>query len=97
MKIQTAKPTPQSNEKIYRQLERMLLAIPWGKEWQLTSWTVELWVGFDQQRLDTETLLTDLARFRDIEIGPEGQLYILLEHKTGGQIIRLVPVAGDSK
>ena len=39
----------------------------------------------------TETLIKDLARFRDIEIGPNGELYVLLEHATGGQIIRLVP------
>jgi hypothetical protein len=45
----------------------------------------------------TETLLEDLARFRDIEIGPGGELYILLEHATGGQIIQLVPTAsGDA-
>ena len=41
----------------------------------------------------TETLLEDLARFRDIEIGPRGELYVLLENAAGGQIIRLVPVA----
>ncbi|MEC9375729.1 MAG: PQQ-dependent sugar dehydrogenase [Pseudomonadota bacterium] len=38
-----------------------------------------------------ENLLTDLARFRDIEIGPDGKLYVLLEHKTGGRIIRIKP------
>ncbi len=45
----------------------------------------------DNQVVHTEKLLSDLARFRDIEIGPAGELYILLEHKTGSQIIRLVP------
>lgn len=40
----------------------------------------------------TETLLEDLARLRDIEMGPNGELYVLLEHKTGSKIIRLVPV-----
>ena len=44
----------------------------------------------NNQVVHTETLLTDLARFRDIEIGPNGELYILLEHKTDSQIIRLV-------
>jgi glucose/arabinose dehydrogenase len=39
----------------------------------------------------TEVLLEDLARFRDIEQGPNGELYILLEHATGSQIIRLHP------
>ena len=51
----------------------------------------------DDQVVHTETLLKDLARFRDIEIGPGGELYVLLEHATGGRIIRLVPVAsGDA-
>jgi len=45
----------------------------------------------------TETLLEDLARFRDIETGPNGELYVLLEHKTGSRIIRLVPTTvGDA-
>jgi len=47
----------------------------------------------DNKVVHTETLLTDLARFRDIEMGPNGELYVLLEHKTGSQIIRLVPDA----
>jgi len=43
----------------------------------------------------TETLLEDLARFRDIEIGPGGELYVLFENAAGSQIIRLVPVSSD--
>lgn len=39
----------------------------------------------------TETLLSDLARVRDIESGPKGEIYLLIEHATGGQILRLVP------
>jgi glucose/arabinose dehydrogenase len=39
----------------------------------------------------TEMLLEDLARLRDIETGPSGEIYVLLEHAMGGQIIRLVP------
>jgi glucose/arabinose dehydrogenase len=38
-----------------------------------------------------EVLLENLARFRDIEIGFNGELYILLENKAGSQIIRLLP------
>jgi glucose/arabinose dehydrogenase len=38
-----------------------------------------------------EILLEDVARFRDIEIGYDGTLYVLLEHDPGGQIIRFVP------
>jgi glucose/arabinose dehydrogenase len=49
----------------------------------------------DNEVVHTEILLEDLARFRDIETGAEGQLYILLEHATGGQVIRLVPVASE--
>jgi glucose/arabinose dehydrogenase len=50
----------------------------------------------DNEVVHTETLLEDLARFRDIETGPEGELYVLLEHATGSRIIRLVPVSsGD--
>lgn len=39
-----------------------------------------------------ETLLKNLARIRDIEVGPEGNIYILLEHKAGGQIVRIMPI-----
>ncbi|MCP4000788.1 MAG: c-type cytochrome [Gammaproteobacteria bacterium] len=46
----------------------------------------------DNKVTHTEVLLEDLARFRDIETSPAGKLYILLEHKTESQIIRLVPV-----
>ena len=49
----------------------------------------------DNQVVHTETVLEDLARFRDIEHGPNGELYVLLEHKSGGQIIRLIPDAAQ--
>lgn len=39
----------------------------------------------------TEVLVKDLARFRDIEVGPGGLLYVLLEHASGSMIIRLRP------
>jgi glucose/arabinose dehydrogenase len=45
----------------------------------------------DNQVVSTENLLTDLARFRDIEVGQNGALYVLIEHKTGSRIIRLAP------
>jgi len=38
-----------------------------------------------------EILLQDLARIRDIEVGNDGFIYLLLEHQSGGQIVRLVP------
>jgi glucose/arabinose dehydrogenase len=38
-----------------------------------------------------ETLLAGIARIRDVEVGPEGAIYLLLEHGSGGRILRLVP------
>ena len=48
----------------------------------------------DNQVTHIETVLEDFARIRDIETGIDGNVYLLLEHKSGGQIVRLVP--GDS-
>ena len=43
-----------------------------------------------------ETLLRSLARIRDVEVGPDGFVYLLLlEHETGGRIVRLVPADGS--
>ncbi len=41
--------------------------------------------------IHTEILLKDFARIRDIESGPHGAIYLLLEHASGGQIVRMVP------
>lgn len=49
----------------------------------------------DNEVVHTETLLEDLARFRDLEIGPGGELYVLLENAAGSQIIRLIPVSSN--
>jgi glucose/arabinose dehydrogenase len=38
-----------------------------------------------------ETLLRGIARIRDVETAPDGTLYLLLEHASGGRIVRLVP------
>ena len=38
-----------------------------------------------------ETLISRLARFRDVEMGPEGQIFVLLEHTKGSKIAKLVP------
>lgn len=46
----------------------------------------------DHKVIHVETLLRDLARVRDVESGPGGELYLLLEHAAGGRIVRLVPV-----
>jgi len=45
----------------------------------------------DNKVVHTETLLKDLARFRDIEVGPGGEIYLLLENGAGSRIVRLVP------
>jgi glucose/arabinose dehydrogenase len=45
----------------------------------------------DGKVVHTETLLRDLARFRDIEVGRRGEVYLLLENAAGSRIVRLVP------
>ncbi|MFK7844098.1 MAG: PQQ-dependent sugar dehydrogenase [Rhodothermales bacterium] len=37
-----------------------------------------------------ETIIKDFARIRDVEQGPDGTIYLLLEHTDGGHIVRLV-------
>lgn len=39
----------------------------------------------------TEILLKDFGRIRDIELGYDGAVYLLIEHESGGQLLRLVP------
>ena len=39
-----------------------------------------------------ETVIHDLARIRDVEVGFDGLVYLLLETETGSLIVRLVPV-----
>jgi len=51
----------------------------------------------DNKLIHTETLLEELARFRDIEVGNNGEIYVLLEHNSGGQILRLVPTTTRSQ
>ena len=47
---------------------------------------------FDGKKLvHRETLIKDLARIRDVEVGFDGLLYLLLENKAGSSIVRLVP------
>ncbi len=41
--------------------------------------------------LHRETLIKDLARIRDVEVGYDGLVYLLLENKAGSSIVRLVP------
>ena len=44
----------------------------------------------DNVVVHTEALISNLTRFRDIETGPNGEIYVLLEHNSGGQILELV-------
>ena len=46
----------------------------------------------DDRHVRTETLIHDLARIRDIEVDADGTVLLLLEHASGGQIVRMVPV-----
>ncbi len=51
---------------------------------------------FDGDKLvHIETLLHDVARIRDIEVGDDGLVYLLLESKAGSRIVKLVPVDGE--
>ena len=43
------------------------------------------------KHVHSEVLIKDLARIRDVEAGPDGLIYLLLEHESGSQIVRLVP------
>jgi glucose/arabinose dehydrogenase len=45
----------------------------------------------DNQYVRTETVIDNLTRMRDIEVGPAGEIYLLLEHVSGGRIVRMVP------
>lgn len=45
----------------------------------------------DNKLVHKEMLIENLARIRDIEVGNQGVIYLLLEHETGGQIVRVVP------
>jgi len=39
-----------------------------------------------------ETLLKGLGRIRDVASGADGTVYVLLEHASGGRIVKLAPV-----
>jgi glucose/arabinose dehydrogenase/cytochrome c553 len=40
---------------------------------------------------DQEKLIDNLARIRDIEVNSNGEVLLLLEHASGGRIVKLVP------
>lgn len=45
----------------------------------------------NNQLVHKETLIKNLARIRDVEIGYDGLIYLLLENKSGAKIVRLLP------
>jgi glucose/arabinose dehydrogenase len=45
----------------------------------------------DDRLVQMETLVEGLGRIRDVETGHDGFVYLLLEHHSGGRILRLVP------
>jgi glucose/arabinose dehydrogenase len=45
----------------------------------------------DKSLVHRETVIKDLARIRDIEVGYDGLVYLLLENKAGSSIVRLTP------
>ncbi len=52
---------------------------------------VERYVMEDGRLVAREKVVEDLARVRDIEVAPDGTILLLLEHASGGQIVRMTP------
>ena len=48
------------------------------------------------QLVHQETLIKDLARIRDVEVGYDGLVYLLLETGGGSSIVKLVPQSAPS-
>lgn len=55
----------------------------------------DLWryVVSEEGVVETETLIRGLGRFRDVEMDPDGNLLVLLEHRTGSRILRIFPAS----
>ena len=45
----------------------------------------------DNHVIRMETLISQLDRFRDIEMSPTGEVFLLLEHTKGSKIVKIVP------
>jgi len=41
--------------------------------------------------IEKERLLTKLGRIRDVEMGYDGLVYLLIEHNQAGSLVRIVP------
>jgi glucose/arabinose dehydrogenase len=50
-------------------------------------------LGGAHEVVHIELLLKGLGRIRDVEVGTDGAVYLLIEHRSGGRILRLVPAA----
>jgi len=61
----------------------------------LKAATLYRYVIDKEEIIHKEILIKGLARIRDLEIGNDGLIYLLLEHQSGGQLVRLNPVAED--
>ena len=46
----------------------------------------------DNTFVHKETLLEDIGRVRDVKMSSEGYVYLLIEHASGGRILKLTPV-----
>lgn len=44
----------------------------------------------NNKTIKKEVLIDNLARIRDVELGPGGEIYLLLEHTSGGKIVKVV-------
>ncbi len=52
---------------------------------------------FDERRLvHQEVLINNLARIRDIEVGNDGLIYLLIESEAGSKILRMKPATHDA-
>ena len=53
----------------------------------------DLWryVLDENGEVEHETLIAGLGRFRDVAVGPAGEIVVLLEHRAGSQILKLEP------
>jgi len=49
----------------------------------------------DDGAVEREALLTGIGRIRDVAVGGDGSILLLLEHGATGSLVRLVPAAGD--
>jgi len=49
------------------------------------------------RHVSTEVLVRDLGRIRDVEVEAGGAILLLLEHDSGGQIVRMRPADGETR